>query len=127
MKNILNYIKKYTFFLLIDLLLCLLITLGNYFFINTSICKIILFISNIILFIITGYQNGKNTNKRGYIEGILTGTIMCIIFFILGLIFYKERVAINALYYYLFLISGATFGGIIGKNKKNDSNFVGKN
>ncbi len=118
-----NYLKKLlfsTFITIISLiLLVFIITIFNYFNItNTKVSNILLLIIPIISLIIGGVYIGKNTVKRGFLEGIKLGIIFSLIILIINLIL-KENINLKDLVFYLILISSSTFGSMIGINKKS--------
>ena len=79
-----------------------------------------------IIFFIYGFFKGKTTNKKGFIEGLLTGCILIAILFIISLIFFHQNIKLSTLFYYIALLFITIIGSTVGKNKKIDSTPSGK-
>lgn len=120
-KKVLNITKTFGIFILLEVLVSFIMGLFNLIGMNSSLSKIILLIFNIIIFLIYGIQRGKSTNKKGLIEGLITGSIMIVILFIIALIFFHSSISLATLFYYLILVLTSVIGATIGKNKKIDS------
>ena len=125
-KKILVYTKILGIFILLEVLFSFVMGLFNLLGMNSSLSKIILLIVNLIIFFIFGFTKGKITNKKGFIEGALTGLILILILFIISLIFFHSNISWATLIYYLALIFISMIGSTIGKNKKIDSTPAGK-
>lgn len=108
-------------FLLLEICISFILGFFNLLGLNSSISTIILFIINILIFFIIGFKNGKKTNKKGFIEGLLTGSILIFILFLLSLIIFHKSLSLGSLFYYLSLLFTSVISSTIGKNKKNDS------
>ena len=114
LKKILNSLL--TFFIII-LVGTLLITLFNYFnLLNTKIISILKLITPIISMFISSYKLGKQSETKGYIEGLKLGSIIVVIFFILILLL--DKFEIKSLIYYTILLITSTLSSMIGINKK---------
>lgn len=122
----LMYIKFCTIFILIELLITFIFSFFNLIGLNSSISFIMLFISNLILFFIYGLINGKANEHKGFIEGIITSSILILILFIISLIFFIKSLSIYTIFYYLVLMISCVIGAIIGKNKKDNSTQLDK-
>ncbi|MFI3260247.1 MAG: TIGR04086 family membrane protein [bacterium] len=120
MKKYNFFIKNFSLFLTLELFLIIIFSLCNLFGMNTSISSILIFIFNIILFIVFGYIHGKHSNKKGYVSGFLNGVFLSIIMILLNISFFKADFKINVLLYYFLLILSSTLGAMIGKAKKID-------
>ncbi len=118
MKKMLFYAKTLGIFSLIQIIIIFLCSILNIIFNSSNITTIILFISNIALFVFLGFQNGKNSTKKGLVTGLLLGLLLVLFLFILYIIFYEFSFDINKVVYYLSLILSSTLGSIIGKNKQ---------
>jgi len=125
-KKVLTIAKTFGIFILLEILISFIIGLFNLMGLNSSLSKIILLILNIIIFFIYGLQRGKNTNKKGLLEGLITGGIMIGILFIITLIFFHTSLSLATLFYYLALLFISIVGATMGKNKKIDSTPSGK-
>ena len=88
---------------------------------NSSLSKIIILVVNLAIFFFFGFQKGKITNKKGFLEGIITGSIMITLLFIITLIFFHSNLSLASLFYYSSLFFITIIGSTIGKNKKIDS------
>ena len=102
-----NYLKKvgisllYTFIPI--LILTFIITILHYFgIINSSILTIMKIIIPAISFLIGGFQIGKRSKQKGWLEGIKFSVILFIILLILNLIF-NNPLEIKIMLYYLIL------------------------
>ncbi len=117
-----TYLKLYgkTFlYTILSLLISLLfITLFYYFnFINENIYKILKLLILIINIFISSFLLGKKASSKGYLEGIKLSTLIIIFFFILTLLF-NEPFKFRIILYYFILFITATFGSMLGINKK---------
>lgn len=120
-KSLIKYTKKLGIFLLIEIFLAFFMSFFNLIGVNSSLTKIIIFITNIIVFAIFAFINGKTTNKKGFIEGIITGLLLIIPLFLISLIFFKNNLSLGTSFYYICLFTVSTVFATIGKNKKVDS------
>lgn len=125
-KKVLNIGKIFGIFILLEILISFIMGLFNLLGLNSSLSKIILLLVNIIIFFIYGIQRGKVTNKKGIIEGLLTGGIMLALLFVITLIFFHTSLSLATLLYYLALLFVTIVGSTVGKNKKIDSTPSGK-
>lgn len=120
-----NYLKKigistlYTISLI--LILTIILTIFNYFgLISTGISSIFEILIPSISFFIGGFQIGKRSKQKGWLEGIKFSGVLFLIFILLNLIL-RNNLAIRYILYYIILMSLSTLGSIIGINK-NSSN-----
>lgn len=116
-----DYLKKIGFGLLytvsIIIVLTFLVTLFNYIgVIKHGFLTILEIIIPCIGFFIGGFEIGKRSKQKGWLEGIKFSGILLIIIFILNLIF-KNSFEIKNILYYLILLTLSTTGSIIGINK----------
>ncbi len=119
MNKYLKYLKSIGIFLLSVLIINLLITIIHYFdFFNLSTIKVLKLLSVIISSLICGFYIGRQSIKKGYLEGLKTGIIIIIIMLILTLIFKNFHIK-NIIYYFIIMISNI-FGAIIGIQKKKE-------
>lgn len=116
-----NIIKKIGIFILIEILLIFIVSLLNLIGVNSSITKMIVFISNIIVFFMFGYKSGKKSNRKGVSEGLINGITLIGILLIISLIFFAKAFSLGTALYYLSLLTVSIISAIIGKNKKVDS------
>jgi len=125
-KKVLNIGKIFGIFILLEILISFIIGLFNLLGFNSSLSKIILLLVNIVIFFVYGIQKGKVTNKKGILEGLLTGGIMIMLLFIITLIFFHTSLSLATLLYYLALLFVTIVGSTVGKNKKIDSTPSGR-
>lgn len=106
----------------ISFILTFLITIFSYFnILGDKATSTLLLSSSIISMIAGGVILGKNSNKRGYIEGLKLGLIITILFILFGYLGIKYNYKLNDIIYYLILITSSILGSILGVNikKKN--------
>lgn len=114
LKKILNSIL--TFFIII-LVGTLIITLINYFsLLPSNIISILKLILPITTIFISSYKLGKQSEKKGYIEGLKLGIIIITIFIILTLLL--DKLSVKSSLYYLILLLTSTLSSMIGINRK---------
>lgn len=119
-----NYIKKllkpfiYIFITLI-LSLLLLTTLNYFDVINQNTSTIIKILIPIISFFIGSFILGKNSNKKGWLEGLKLSSILILLFILLNYIIFKQSFQLKSIIFYITLIISSILGSIIGINKKN--------
>lgn len=94
-------------------------TLFNYFNILndkvTSIIKIIIPVSSMF---IGGFYIGKNTTKKGFLEGLKLGLIFSITLILFNYLAFDNSFKLKYLLFYLILIISSILGSMIGINKK---------
>ena len=118
-----KYIKTIILFFSLLIILNLISTILYYFNITSSsfnnILKIIIYI---ITFLVSGIYIGRNSNKKGWFEGLKVSIIFILIFVILSLIT-RYDFNIKQIIYYLISIVTIVFGSMIGINfkKRNKS------
>ena len=114
-----KYLKGFLYILMGLLVTCLLLTTLNYFnVVSPSILKILKVIGIFISIFIGGFYIGKNSNSKGYIEGIKIGFIIILLSLILNVIIFKENFKIDIFIYYVIILVSSVFSSIIGINKK---------
>lgn len=113
-----KYLKTILFFFGILLITNIINTILYYFNITSSssnnIIKIIIFI---ICFMTAGIYIGKNSCKKGWLEGLKVSGIIIAIFLILSLIF-RYDFNIMQILYYLICTFVIVLGSMIGINFK---------
>ena len=119
---IIKYLKSFMYILISLLLLSILIGTLSYFDVlrNSSI-KIFELIAIIISMLIGGIYLGKNSNKKGYLEGIKIGLAMIVILFIFGYLSFGKEVSISTLIFYVIILVSSVLGSIFGINKKGSN------
>lgn len=112
-----NLLKSLLIFFISILIGSLLITLINYFSILPSnIISILNLILPVTTIFISSYKLGKQSEKKGYIEGLKFGIIIILLFIFLILIL--DKLTIKSLLYYLILLLTSTLSSMIGINRK---------
>lgn len=122
MKKVINYLKFTSIFLIIEFAITILMSLLNLLGISSEITSLIIFIFNIILIFILNFINAKSKEKNGYLEGIILGLTIITILILLKLLFFHKAFSISNIIYYLILLFVSIVGGMIGINKKNNTN-----
>lgn len=96
---------------------CIILTVFSYFgIIYGSVLKIIELLIPVISIFVGSYILGKNSNNKGYIEGIKYGSIWVLLFLVINIIF--KNFTYLSLVYYLILMIVSIFASIIGINKR---------
>lgn len=96
---------------------CIILTVFSYFgIIYGSVLKIIELLIPVISIFVGSFILGKNSNNKGYIEGIKYGSIWVLLFLVINIIF--KNFTYLSLVYYLILMIVSIFASIIGINKR---------
>lgn len=121
-----KYLKKlgFSFIYIIGSLLSItfIITLLNYFnIISDKIISIFKILIPIISLFIGGFYIGKNSNSKGYLEGLKLGSIFSIFLLIFNFLALSNSFKLKYLLFYLIIIVSSILGSMIGINinKKN--------
>ena len=94
-----------------------IITIINYSnLLKPGIISVLKLIIPILSIFIASFKLGKQSEKKGYIEGIKIGSIIIIIFSILVLLLDKFK--LKTLLYYLILLLTSILSSMIGINQK---------
>lgn len=113
-----KYLKTLLFEMILYISLTLIATILYYFNITSdklnSIIKIVIFV---IVFILSGINISKRSNKKYYLEGLKISGINILLFTIISIIF-KSGFNLKQIIYYLLIILITTFGSIIGGLKR---------
>ncbi len=118
MNYIIKYGKRLLWMSLSIIITLLFITVLYYFnIISKDLNHIFMLINLIINIFISAYILGKNSTKKGYIEGIKHSLIIIILFFIFTLLS-REVLSYKVLIYYIIIITSSILGSISGINKK---------
>lgn len=105
-----------TFFIIL-LVGTLFLTLLNYFSLfSTKVISVLKLILPISAIFVSSYRLGKQSEKKGYIEGLKLGIIIILIFFVLILLL--DKFTLKSLLYYLILILTSILSSMIGINRK---------
>jgi len=116
-----KYLKKlsFSFIYIISSLLIItfFITLLNYFnIINDKIISIFKILIPILSLFIGGFYIGKNSNNKGYLEGLKLGGIFCLFLLIFNFLALNNSFKLKYLLFYLILIASTILGSMIGIN-----------
>ena len=116
MKYLLKTLGYYCIFIILITFICSLLNLIG---VNSTITNLIIFISNILMFFIFGFKNGKKALSKGYISGFKMSGLFLIILIIINLFTARKIFSITTIIYYLILILSGVFGSMVGINKKD--------
>lgn len=119
MNTFYKYIKSLIIFLTSIVLIPVFLTIFNLFKLKTN--RIMIIIIGAILMFIIGLILGKQSESKGYLNGLLLSVITILLLVITSLIF-KFPLNINTLIYYVILIITTILGSMIGINKKTKTN-----
>ncbi|MBQ7136865.1 MAG: TIGR04086 family membrane protein [Bacilli bacterium] len=115
-----KYIKSLLLILLSIMFLSITIGTFNYFnIINSKALTIFEIISVIISMIIGGIYIGKNSNQKGFLEGIKVGLLTIIILFLFGYLGLEQKINLSTLFFYIIILISSILGSILGINKKS--------
>lgn len=119
---IIKYLKSFGLILISFLLFSILIGTLNYFNIlgNNSV-KIFELIATILSMVIGGVYLGKNSNQKGFLEGLKIGGATIIILFIFGYLAFDKGFSIRLLLFYTIVLFSSVLGSIFGINKKSSN------
>ena len=106
---------------IITILSTFLITIFSYFnLFSDNIIKVLKLSIPIISTFISGIIMGRNSIKKGFIEGLKLGLIIIFILIIIGLILGEFK--LSSVLFYIILIISTTFCSMLGINKKSKTN-----
>ncbi len=120
MNKIINYLKYISIFLIIELALTFIMSLLNLLGVTSGLTSLLIFICNILLFFILNLFNAREKEKKGYLKGLLLGSIFILIMIIIKIIFYGNSFNISTIIYYSTLLLISIIGGMFGINKKSN-------
>ena len=117
MNKIKNYLKTYSYYLIMILVYLIIMSIICYTgIINYKTISIINFIASLIMFFIIGYKISILEGKRGYLNGFFISVILVLFYMLISLIL--SKLSFSSLVYYLSLILSSMVGGILGVSKK---------
>lgn len=99
----------------------ILLSIMEYFFLNSKITHIFGLIYLIILFLLLSFKEAKKSSSRGIITGFKTGGLLIFILLFFNLIFFQSHFKFLRLLYYLILLFASLLGAIIGINTKKEN------
>ena len=117
-----KYLKNIVFSLgivsAVLLIFTFIITILSYFnIINDSLITIFKMLIPIISVLSSSIVMGKNSTKKGWLEGLKLGILICILLFLFNLLG-LNKFKINQLLFYGILIFTSIIGSMIGISKK---------
>ena len=120
MKKYKSVLKSLGYFSLSILIYLLVITTFAHFnLFSYKTVSVISFIFMCLLFMISGFNLGRKSEKRGYVTGAFIGGVNILFILILSLILRSFPGTKNLLYFSILLLS-STLGGMFGINKKRN-------
>ncbi len=118
MNKFINFLKVLIVPLGVVFLLPIILSILNMFGLKTY--NLVLLILMSITGLISGFFIGKKAEKKGYINGLLFGLLLCFILFIISL-FFRKPYTINTLLYYTIITVSSTIGSMIGIQKQGEN------
>lgn len=120
--NIIKYLKSFGLILFSIFLFSILIATLNYFnILGSKSIEIFKIISIIISMLIGSIYLGKNSNQKGFLEGIKMGIIMIIFLFIFNFLAFDQSFDISNIFFYIIILMSSILGSILGINKKSSN------
>lgn len=107
------------FYSILIIYLLFITTLAHFNLISYKVVSVFSFIFMCILFMITGFNLGKKSEKKGYLTGLFIGAINILLILLLSLIL-RSLPNIKSLLYFITLLLSSTLGGMFGINKKKN-------
>ena len=118
MNKLFCYLKYLGLFFLFILVSAIFISLINLTGISsTFISKLGVILTAISFFVIASLAS-KKTQDKGYILGIKLGLLFIFTLLIINLIFFRSKLSIDQIIYYIILLASSILGGSFGKNFK---------
>ncbi len=105
------------FLLSIIVYLLVITTLAHFNVIGYKTVSLISFIYVIALFMFNGFILGKNSERKGYLSGLIIGLLNLTLILILAMIF-RSFPEVKSLIYFIILLLSSTLGGMFGINFK---------
>ncbi len=119
MANIKKYFISFLYILGLIFVLTLVLTVLNYFdVINGNVLNILKIVITILSTFVGGFLVGKNSNEKGYLEGIKLALIYVVFIFLLSILGFSDKITLNTFLYYAIIILSTMLGGMFGINKK---------
>ena len=101
------------------LVLTFITTLLSYFnILNDKVTSIIKIIIPIISMLIGGFYIGKNSLKKGLLEGLKLGLIFSVLLIIFNHLALNNSFKFKYMLFYIILITSSILGSMIGINRK---------
>lgn len=109
--------KSFLLFLGILLTLTFLVTVLHYFSIlPSSVVTVMKLIIPILSFFVGGFFISKNSREKGWLEGLKCGGLFLLFMILFSLLILKKSFLLTDFIYYMILLVGSVFGGMVGIN-----------
>ena len=119
MDKLKKYIKPIIYFYASLLIYLIIITTLNYFnIINPIFTNILNIIIPIVSLFIGGLLIGRESNNKGYLEGIKFGSIYALFIILYNILMVNSKFNFKIILLCIILIISAMIGSMIGINKK---------
>lgn len=120
---IIKYLKSFIYILISILLLSIIIGTLSYFnILGNSAIKIFELITIIISMFIGGLYLGKNSNKKGFLEGLKISLFMIVLLFLFSYLGFDKSFNLSMLFFYIIILISSILGSILGINKRSSNN-----
>ena len=118
-----KYLKKlgmsFLYIIVTILILTFIITILSYFnIIEDKVTSIIKIIIPIIAMLVGGFYIGKNSLKKGFLEGLKLASIFSVFLIIFNYLAFNNSFRFKYILYYIILIISSVLGSMIGINRK---------
>ncbi len=113
--------KTLGYYFLFIILIIFICSLLNLIGVNSTITNLIIFIFNVLAFLVFGFKNGKRANSKGYIAGLKTAGLFLLVLIVINLFTARNFFNVITFVYYLILLLAGVMGGMLGINKKEVS------
>lgn len=121
--NVLKYLKALLYmFISIVIFSFMLSTLNFFDIVGTGTMNVFQIISIIISMFIGGFFIGKNSNNKGYLQGIKIGGIALAILFLLNYLGFDNGFSLSRVLFYLIVMISSIAGSVVGINKNKQIN-----
>lgn len=112
-----KFAKALLGFLGVLLITTFLISLFSYFnLIPYQVMNILKMVIIILAFFLGGFLVSKNSRQKGWLEGLKCGGIFLLLMLLFRLLILKNGISLTDFIYYLILLIGSIFGGMVGIN-----------
>lgn len=121
MKYLKNIVFSLGLVIAILLIFTFIVTILSYFNImNDSITTVFKMIIPIISVLSSGIVMGLNSSKKGWLEGLKLGFLICILLFLFSLLGLNNTFKISQLLFYGILIFTSIVGSMIGISRNHN-------
>lgn len=118
MNTLFSYLKYFGMFIIFILVIGVMTSLINLTGISSTFISKLGVILTAMSFFFVSAKASKNTQDKGYILGIKLGLLFIIFLVLINLIFFRSKISIDRLIYYVILLASSILGGSFGKNFK---------